>query len=256
MGWGDELMAAGLAAHAVREAGPSAGRCAILGVDGRRRQHDAWKDDPLVAKPGETAGVDIVNGPGARPYIDRWDNAARRWHFRTDWRPYGFRPRLVLSQAEIAIGEELRAGGRYMTIEPNINPINSPNKDWGFDRWQEVVNRLPGVRFVQCLGPDSRPLHGVHHLKTDDFRQAAGVVLRAALHVGPEGGLHHAAAAFGTPAVIVFGGFVSPAVTGYPDHHNLGSGAACGKFDPCPECRAALDGITPAQVAGLIERFR
>ena len=40
----------------------------------------------------------------------------------------------------------------------------------------------------------------------------------AVLH---EGGLHHAAAALGMPAVVLFGGMISPRNTGYDVHVNL-----------------------------------
>jgi FkbM family methyltransferase len=50
---------------------------------------------------------------------------------------------------------------------------------------------------------------------------AAGVLSGASLLISPEGGLHHAAAALGVRAVVIFGGFISPATTGYALHTNL-----------------------------------
>jgi hypothetical protein len=57
--------------------------------------------------------------------------------------------------------------------------------------------------------------------------------------------LHHAAAAVGTRAIVIHGGFTPPAVLGYSGHINLTGGAdeACGYWDRCNHCRAALDRI-------------
>jgi hypothetical protein len=64
--------------------------------------------------------------------------------------------------------------------------------------------------------------------------------------------LHHAAAALGVPAVVIFGGFISPAVTGYAAHANIftGDDLGCGNINPCPHCRAAMERISVDQVYG------
>jgi ADP-heptose:LPS heptosyltransferase len=74
---------------------------------------------------------------------------------------------------------------------------------------------------------------------------------RAKLYIGAEGGLHHAAAALGVPAVVLFGGFIPPLVTGYETHINLTGGAqeACGSLKPCDHCRKAMDAISVEEVA-------
>jgi hypothetical protein len=54
--------------------------------------------------------------------------------------------------------------------------------------------------------------------------------------------------------VVLFGGFIPPAVTGYNTHTNLTGGAvACGSFLPCDHCRAAMlnIGVDEAEAAAL-----
>ena len=76
----------------------------------------------------------------------------------------------------------------------------------------------------------------------------------------PEGGLHHAAAALSTPAVVIYGGFVSPVNMGYegqvalyrPHRHD---GEPCGLRVPCEGCIAAMDGIAVETVAAALERL-
>ncbi|WP_411829488.1 glycosyltransferase family 9 protein [Paraburkholderia aspalathi] len=81
----------------------------------------------------------------------------------------------------------------------------------------------------------SRPLPGVEFVPTATFRQACALLARARAYLGPEGGLHHACAALRVPAVVIFGGYVSPSVTGYHHHINLfsGSGLGCGRSLAC-----------------------
>ena len=73
----------------------------------------------------------------------------------------------------------------------------------------------------------------------------------AKLAVLPEGGLHHGAAALGVKAVVLFGGFIPPEVTGYPQcgHINLTGGAlACGSIHKCEHCVVAMNSITVDEV--------
>jgi ADP-heptose:LPS heptosyltransferase len=100
---------------------------------------------------------------------------------------------------------------------------------------------------------DKRKLKGVPYLETT-FRQALAVLQGASLLVTTDGALHHAAAALGVPAVVIWGGFTSPKNLGYDSHTNLWTGAhPCGiwKYE-CPHCRKALNAITPQQVIDAI----
>jgi ADP-heptose:LPS heptosyltransferase len=76
---------------------------------------------------------------------------------------------------------------------------------------------------------------------------------KARFLVTTDGGLHHAAAALGKPAIVVWGGLVSPKILGYDSHINLHSGtASCGSTEPCPHCRKALDWVTVDMVVDAI----
>jgi ADP-heptose:LPS heptosyltransferase len=85
-------------------------------------------------------------------------------------------------------------------------------------------------------------------LKAPDFRHALAVMERAALYIGPEGGLHHGAAAVGTKAVVLFGAWIPPQVTGYDSHINIATGKACGSLKACPHCAEAMASISVDQV--------
>jgi len=255
MGMGDEIMAAGVAARIHRERGVPV---RIVGVDGAPRWSELWRDNPAIEQRGDPRGDSevLVNGPGARPYIERWEQSEERSRlvFRRDWRARDHRGEIFLSALERAAAVEVAPKAPFMVLEHRVRGASSPNKDWGAERWQRVVDLLAGqvafVTFVQAADEDPG-IKGTLTIVTSSFRLACAVLERSAGYVGPEGGLHHAAAALRRPAVVVFGGFVHPSNTGYEDHANLYTSpeGPCGRWAPCATCRDALDRIHPAEVA-------
>ena len=83
------------------------------------------------------------------------------------------------------------------------------------------------------------------------FIAACGLLSGATAYVGPEGGLYHAAAALGVPAVAVFGGYIDPANQGYDDpryvnlYEPMDGESPCGQRIDCPHCMKAMAKITP-----------
>jgi FkbM family methyltransferase len=240
MGIGDELMVAG---EVKRRAAASARRYAILNRLGEQRYHEVWEGNPRIARPGEPFDEPLQICGGHRPYIDRYDSG------RFVWRPYAPEP------AEIFFSERERSfadmGRGCVAIEPEVKPRGGMNKQWGRERWQALVDACPSVRWIQIGVPGSRPLRGVRFLPTPSFRTAAAVLSGCSAAVVPEGGLHHAAAAVGTPAVVIFGAFIAPSVTGYATQRSIfvGDGLGCGSRVACPHCRRAMAAIDPAFIA-------
>jgi len=227
VGYGDEIMVTG---------------------EARRRQEAG---DPRIATPEAVArGLPvqtIVNGPGCRPYIDYGRTTATRWAYR-DWRA---------TPGEL-YDIERRKPRDYVIVEPHIKAKASPNKDWGWARWQALVGRLD-LDWVQLGPPSTRLLDGVRHIETATFLAACRALTGARAAVLPEGGLHHAAAALGVPAVVIFGAMTSPANTGYDLHVNLyepaGGASPCGMRVPCGHCARAMAGIEPETVASHLEQL-
>lgn len=250
MGWGDEIM---VTAQARRLQLRDPRRVVVVNRDGSARWHPIWENNPRFAKRGTY--IDdrqiqmLANFPGHRPYLDY-----KEFRNRDRTQPYvytNFRVEpgeIYLSPEELKLGELVRGA---VILEPNVKPAASPNKDWGWERWERLARELRGLRLVQ-LGPvGTRLLRDVEWIQTDDIRQACGVLSGARLLISPEGGLHHAAAAMRVPAVVIFGGFISPATTGYALHTNLYFGEIdkpCGMRVPCAHCAAAMARITPELV--------
>ena len=243
---------------------------AVLDRRGRPRWHSLWDGNARLARPEAVArGLEvqtIVNGPGCRPYVDyvamRSDFAAlfpgcpfttKLCDRRLPWRYTGWRA---------TPGELFKITrpepGNYVVIEPRIKAGASPNKDWGWARWQALLRRRRDLDWVQLGAGSTRIVDGARHVATTDFRAACAVLAGARAAVLPEGGLHHAAAALEIPAVVIFGGMTSPANTGYPGHVNLfepAGASPCGQRVACNHCTQAMAAIAPESVAEHLERI-
>jgi ADP-heptose:LPS heptosyltransferase len=192
----------------------------------------------------------LENYCGHRPYLDYALSSPDRQAFR----PYrAVAGDLFFTADELAhadtVWRELRGRRRLVvSIEPHAD--FGPNKEWSFARWQQVVDALrPHVAFVQPSY--GKPLLAGVRAAHGTFRGYAAVLAGCDLHLGPEGGLHHAAAALRRPAVVLFGGRTHPRVTGYAGHENVYRdvpGSPCGMIAPCAHCRRCMDSISVEEV--------
>lgn len=248
MGYGDDIIASGLARGAYER-----GKRVAFG-DGNRIIWGPWseeifKGNPNIARPGTEKSGDIewvAHYKGNRMYNRP---SAERWVWNYDFKPVP--GEIYLDETEERYSENIRSD--YILIEPNVpwHKPCAPNKDWGFRKYQKIADwfKTNGYQVVQFdYGRDK--LQGVQYINTlGSFRLALSALGRMRLAILPEGGLHHGAAALDVPAVVLFGGFIPPQVTGYDLHVNITGGAeACGTLNACPHCRQAMDRITAEEV--------
>lgn len=251
MGHGDNIMASGMAR------GARARGVRVAFGDGRRILWDQHSDaifrgNPNVAKPGEERSRDlewIQFHRGNRQY-NRHDMERARWTWNYDFRP---RPgEIYLTGEERRQARSVCDSSGFVLIEPNLPEWKAcaPNKRWPVDRYQRVASSLieSGIKVLQLSYGGRHVLRGVRQVRTVTFRDALAVLERAALYVGPEGGLHHGAAALGVGGVVLFGGWIPPQVTGYDSHCNISRGEACGMLHECLHCRDAMLSITCDEV--------
>lgn len=252
MGIGDNLMATGIARGAAAR-----GKRIAFG-DGRRiiwdqhsaqifRGPDLKTQNPNIAPPCDERASDLEWVPfykGNRLY-NTHDHVRNRWHWNMNFRA---KPgEVIFAKFETAYAKN--AGQGFVVIEPNLPEFKTcgPNKQWPVERYDKLARylRKTNQQIVQFYYNSGHRIPYAKQIKTQNFRQALAIMARAALYIGPEGGLHHGAAAVGIPAVVLFGGFIPPQVTGYKTHTNLTGGAeACGSLDRCEHCRAAMEAIT------------
>jgi hypothetical protein len=274
MGYGDKLMAIG-DAWALHQADPERRKVAIgNGVILDPLDLDlCWGLDHFLMSP-QTFEPEhplwVYSYRGRRPYIDyeamnaeldragypperrRYGLARKlgRYIYNLDYRakpaPIVFRPE------EQELYEAWSRRGPFAIVEAFIKKDAPPSKQWPVERFIETALRLnEDIPVYQIATPDRQTIQGLPVILPSSFRWALPYLKAASVYIGPEGGLHHASAAVGTKAVVIYGGFTSPLITGYDFHINLTGGAeyACGAYHGlCNHCKQHLEAITVDEV--------
>lgn len=261
MGMGDNVLATGLARGAAAR-----GKRIAFG-NGKQILWDAhsemvFRGNPNIANPqSHRRATNLEWIPFFKGHRTYNRSAGDRWIWNYDFKPTP--GEIYLDEAEWEFAQ--RAGSEFVVIEPNVPEFKhcAPNKQWPVERYEHVADQLTRaghdvVQFVYGIG---HRLRAARHVETPSYRHGLAVLGRATLYIGAEGGLHHGAAAekramrggaliaAGTPAVVLFGGFVPPSVTGYAMHSNLTGGAdACGMFKRCQHCVDAMNRISVDEV--------
>jgi hypothetical protein len=269
VGFGDEILASGMARGA-----KARGKRIAFG-NGKQIVFSPWSEqmfryNPNIAHPGDEGANDIEwisHHKGNRLYNSISPDRTR-WIWNMDFRPTP--GEIFFNNDELRFAESV--GSEFVIIEPNVPRHKSvaSNKDWGANKYRAVADELvtAGHRVIQFSYPTAKGTCATaFQLMAPTFRHALAVLGRAALYIGPEGGLHHGAAAekrmrdgtlyaSATPAVVLFGGFIPSSVTGYDMHANLTGGtAACGKLRACRHCRDAMNAISVEKVLRTANRF-
>ena len=241
MGFGDWLMASAQ----VKEANERTGKKVFLG-DGTRTffEPEVFLHNPRMAHDGDTDVTWVANYGGARPYI--LGDKDKHFIFNDHWRPTP--GELFFSDAELAWAKERSPSRPYIVIEPTVKNrfAHGVNKAWPY--WGELVGApFPFVRLGMEEG-------GFPLIKTKSFREGMLILKDASLFVGTDGGLHHAAAAMGVPAVVIWTGFSSPVHLGYDTHANIHDGSyPCGTYSGrCEHCIEKAKAIKPETVLKAI----
>lgn len=240
------MIASGIARDSLAKRGSRV----AFGENGRviwdKNSEQIFRSNPNIVFPGNEHRGQVEWIPfykGNRGYNRQGEG---HWIWNMDWR-------CMPGQIFLSSGEEMaakRCGSGFVVIEPNV-PVwksSASNKHWSFERYQAVADELRSLgKSVVQFFPDSRAgprLRGVRQVRTVTFRDAVAVLKNSALYIGPEGGMHHAAAAVDVTGVVLFGGFIPPSVTGYDTHTNLvGSDRFCGSFTACKHCADAMNSI-------------
>lgn len=242
-GYGDELLATGLARGAAAR-----GKRIAFG-DGNRiiwgpHSAEIFKGNPNIAPQHDATCSDLEWIPfykGSRSYVKGGSNGLV---FNRKFRPTP--GEVFFDRAELAFIETIEPG--FILIEPNLpwHKVVAFNKDWGFRNHQAVASAFLAAGYPVAQFSYGRDrLMGVRTIQASSFRLALAALTRARLAIVPEGGMHHGAAAIGIKAVVLFGGFIPPSVTGYDTHANLTGGAkACGRIGRCQHCVDAMRAIS------------
>jgi ADP-heptose:LPS heptosyltransferase len=135
----------------------------------------------------------------------------------------------------------------------HVTAKRSPNKHWLTENWERLVQNNPHCSFLQIGSADDDLIRGVIDLRGTTLRRGMGIVKMAKAFIGVDSVFAQAAAAFRTPAVILFGAS-TPIVWGHVGNNNLYNPPPCSpcidvlKRDPCPHGRTCMSNITVSDV--------
>ena len=216
-----------------------------------------FANNPNIAAPGYEgkANLEWIHHYKGHRLYNKLENGKWIWNYDFKVRPGEF----YFSDSELNYSCQFPQG--FIVIEPNVpwQKIVAPNKDWGELKYRNVAAELKrrGFDIVQFKHKNSkRILPEAAIIDAGNFRNAIAGLSRARLYIGPEGGMHHAAAAVHVPAVVLFGGFIPPQVMGYENQICLTGGAqACGNIMPCMHCKQAMENITVEEVLHNAQRL-
>ncbi len=208
-----------------------------------------FRGNPNIAKPGDEQASDLewIGFYKTSRIYNEHDKINHRWLWNYDFKAIPGEIYFNAEETRIAA----QRGRGFVVIEPNVpDKLGAINKRWPLERYQTLARKLQRDGFDVRQFAFGKHRLDVHQLSVPSFRHAARVLKNATLYVGPEGGLHHVSAAVGIPAVVMFGGWIPPAVTGYSAHTNLTGGATefCGSLAACPHCFAAMNAISINEV--------
>ncbi len=227
---------------------------------------EVFENNPYMLQKGERYDGELVfvpDYPGNRAYVDNENSDSSHFAFNPGFAaPVG---KIYFSDEEQQHIENLKKemGENFVIIEPNVKGnISGDNKAWGWNKWQRLIERTRGQVSWFQVGTTStgRILKHVWRRPTPRFRGALMVLAASKGFVGTDGGMHHAAAALGKRAVVVWGHYTSPNQLGYEGHLNIVPDnppkVGCGRFQPCEDCRKAMESISEATVhQAVLEAF-
>lgn len=116
-------------------------------------------------------------------------------------------PRAEIPRAQLFGAKPPGLGSSYAVVHPFAS---APDKAWPAERFLEVAGALrdqAGLEPVVLAGPadDPSPFERFRVYRNAPLMQVKGVVAGAQLFLGNDSGPAHIAAAFGVPAVVLFG---------------------------------------------------
>lgn len=254
MGIGDEIMASGEAREHVKQNN----RRVLFGDQSRAYYSDIFKYNPLIVDEAHSReDCDwIPNFPGSRPYLDY----SRSTDDKVVFKKYNPTPGdIIFSEEELNWAfQQIREYLPFILIEPSFKgKFSSDNKNWGEANWISLGEQLKGINLIQPVHKYSKlKLKSAVRIKVETFRQTCALLNYSTCFISHEGGIHHAAAALNKKGIVIFGGFISSAITGYQNHVNLNDTTSddspCGNLKPCHHCRQAMDKISPEEIYQII----
>lgn len=156
------------------------------------------------------------------------------------------KPLIMLSDSEKkAVREKCQLPASYAVIKPSGKTTVTTKKEWDLDKFQQVVDRMPQIRWVQPGLPEDPLLHGVIDLRgKTNLRELLCIVAESQFVLTIEGLYNHIGAAFDVPSFVVLSGFF------YPESFTYESTVMISQDDEVPCAPCFLDGNKDCPIPG------
>ena len=278
MGYGDEIMAT---AFAKIEKKKYPERQVVVGDAKARtaKYSKIYYNNPNISDPRKLDQNKIVHfvdhNNSNRPYIDWTKSKSGKLCWNINHRAIPgelYFDKQEINEAENVIKDAKKFWKTYNSIKnkgiifietsriikKNFMPKQIYNRNWSPERWEKTIDILKKSYLIVNSTHAKSFKHDNIFSYGCEFRVACAIMKYCDIYLGPEGGFAHAAAALSKPAVVIFGGWITPKVTGYEFHENLYvdiEGSPCGIRDrECDHCKKCMDLITVDNVVNAVER--
>ena len=167
-------------------------------------------------------------------------------------------PDVFLTNKELHIGKELISKFKHPII---INPTGacSNNKEWYYDRWNDVVSKLEEYTFIQVGIKTERLIEGTKDFRFGySLREQLSILANSKLYVGVDSFWAHAAAALNVKGVVLFGAS-TPVIWGHESNVNIYKDISCSPCidwildSDCPYSKRCMTSISVDEVVNVIK---
>jgi len=181
---------------------------------------------------------------------------AHSQHFFHKIKQDKFKNEIFFSKDEI---EQYRLKFKLLSRFSLINPVGkdsyTPNKNWRFDNFQQIVSSSDNINWIQVGISDDKKLLGVLDYRgATTLRELFYLVSKAEFILANEGLLNHIASAFNVKSYVVHSGFSQTALSKYGNTTFFSNNIAC-EYSPCwklDECgiknKPCINSIIPYKV--------
>lgn len=137
-----------------------------------------------------------------------------------------------------------------------VNYEHYVNKEWGKNKWEDFIKiTSKDYILVKTTNSKDNTVDGLYSIICD-FRTNYAIMEKCDFYIGNEGGLSHLWAITRKRAIVFFGHWIPPHVTGYPFHLNLSknSNDHCGSLTKCKTCMNFFRDLEPEYIKFILEK--
>lgn len=137
-----------------------------------------------------------------------------------------------------------------------VNYEHYVNKEWGRNKWKEFIKiTSKDYILVKTTNSKDNTIEGLYSIICD-FRTNYAIMEKCDFYIGNEGGLSHLWAITRKRAIVFFGHWIPPHVTGYPFHLNLSKNTNdhCGSLTKCKTCMNFFKDLEPEYIKFILEK--